>query len=577
MAGNFNVAYDPTQVSNNAFLKGALAAQALGQVQAQQKAATQFDPANTAASQATLNGAGLYDQANALQDRPLELQKTQLGVQQQQQTLDNGAQDQTHQNDSAEWKKAADVAGLLNNVKRQGGDVLGTFDSMSGYLQKELGLDPEHFAAIRDQVANNPGFLDAITENANKVIGGSLVDTNTGDVKFDGRSKTAGGKPQIVYGFDDQGNKVAYEVQTDDNGNHSLTPIPVGAAAGASSAPLPGPTGGLTEETFASQLKSLVPGAVISSGLRSAEHNKAVGGVDNSNHLTGQAADVVPPPGMSMEQLDASLKSQGFHTINEKDHVHVDFNKSSAGAPGAASAGQFSLGKSVKQSADGDLASPLGQKDLDYMAKQYAITGSLPSLGSGKIAAQARLDVIHTAVNNYGDQLDAGRAKADYDAAKTSLTDISKKTTTSRGFERAANAAADLVGTFQKAGIGKTGQPLIDGPLFNLRIQSGDADALAYKNAIGTFAEEYAKVMAGANGSAAATDSARSEAHSRLDTAFTKKQVDTAIGGLKLEMKRRIEALDANVEDARGRVPSNTSKSAATGGKRPLSDIFGGL
>lgn len=69
-----------------------------------------------------------------------------------------------------------------------------------------------------------------------------------------------------------------------------------------------------------------VPGERITSTKRSAAHNRAVGGVANSYHLTGQARDSVPPPGMSMSAYHALLKRQNpdLDVINEGDHVHME-------------------------------------------------------------------------------------------------------------------------------------------------------------------------------------------------------------------------------------------------------------
>jgi len=71
---------------------------------------------------------------------------------------------------------------------------------------------------------------------------------------------------------------------------------------------------------------SAVPGAVVTSRTRSAEHNAEVGGVKNSYHLTDQARDFVPPQGMSMNELAVNLRKAlpGYQIINEKDHVHVE-------------------------------------------------------------------------------------------------------------------------------------------------------------------------------------------------------------------------------------------------------------
>lgn len=51
-----------------------------------------------------------------------------------------------------------------------------------------------------------------------------------------------------------------------------------------------------------------------------------MGGKPNSFHLTGQARDSVPPPGMSMAAYAAQLQRLNPHlkVINEGDHVHME-------------------------------------------------------------------------------------------------------------------------------------------------------------------------------------------------------------------------------------------------------------
>lgn len=67
-------------------------------------------------------------------------------------------------------------------------------------------------------------------------------------------------------------------------------------------------------------------GERITSTRRSAAHNRQVGGVPNSYHLTGQARDSVPPPGMSMSEYHRQLKRLNPHldVINEGDHIHME-------------------------------------------------------------------------------------------------------------------------------------------------------------------------------------------------------------------------------------------------------------
>jgi hypothetical protein len=69
-----------------------------------------------------------------------------------------------------------------------------------------------------------------------------------------------------------------------------------------------------------------IPGERVTSTLRSPARNRAVGGVANSYHLTGQARDSVPPPGMSMGEYARRLQAANPHlqVINEGDHVHME-------------------------------------------------------------------------------------------------------------------------------------------------------------------------------------------------------------------------------------------------------------
>ena len=64
----------------------------------------------------------------------------------------------------------------------------------------------------------------------------------------------------------------------------------------------------------------------MTSTKRSPERNRAVGGVANSFHLTGQARDSVPPAGMSMNEYYRRLKAANpdKDVINEGDHIHME-------------------------------------------------------------------------------------------------------------------------------------------------------------------------------------------------------------------------------------------------------------
>jgi hypothetical protein len=64
------------------------------------------------------------------------------------------------------------------------------------------------------------------------------------------------------------------------------------------------------------------PGVQMTSGLRTAERNAAVGGKPNSQHLRGTAGDYVVPQAQR-SQFMADAQAQGLQAIDEGDHVHV--------------------------------------------------------------------------------------------------------------------------------------------------------------------------------------------------------------------------------------------------------------
>ena len=73
-------------------------------------------------------------------------------------------------------------------------------------------------------------------------------------------------------------------------------------------------------------------GERITSTYRTPEHNRAVGGVENSYHTRRDrwgnplARDSVPPKGMSMREYADYLRKSNpqYEVIPEDDHVHVE-------------------------------------------------------------------------------------------------------------------------------------------------------------------------------------------------------------------------------------------------------------
>jgi hypothetical protein len=73
----------------------------------------------------------------------------------------------------------------------------------------------------------------------------------------------------------------------------------------------------------------------VTSTWRSRDHNRRVGGVRNSFHLSGRAIDIARRPGVSHAQIAAAFRNAGYRLIeslDEGDHSHFAFGTGAAPA-----------------------------------------------------------------------------------------------------------------------------------------------------------------------------------------------------------------------------------------------------
>lgn len=66
----------------------------------------------------------------------------------------------------------------------------------------------------------------------------------------------------------------------------------------------------------------------VTSTYRTPQHNRRVGGVRNSYHLSGRAIDIARRPGVTHGQIAAAFRRAGYHLIeslDEGDHSHFAF------------------------------------------------------------------------------------------------------------------------------------------------------------------------------------------------------------------------------------------------------------
>lgn len=326
-------------VDQDAFYKGAKNMNGFLQAMAQQQAGKQMAAGNTPQAVQTLQSSGNIAGAQTVNEDSWKNDDRIKGL-----------------DDAKRAEHASRVNGAatsLQRVKAAGGNVSAAFDQLLPEFVAN-GMKPEEVESIRGQLAKDPDtFLNALaTKSADEMkmyslSPGTRLANSKGDIVA-----SAPFAPQTKVVTD--GNGTQHLIQINSDGSDG-PPVP----GNPSVAPAPSLGAPITSTQFAANLQRAAPGAVISSGQRSAAENARVGGVPNSNHLTGNAADVVPAPGQSMAELNAAMQAQGYHTVPEHgnkqvppaqaDHIHVDFNGRHPGQSAAPVQAAPSFGPGVRE------------------------------------------------------------------------------------------------------------------------------------------------------------------------------------------------------------------------------------
>jgi hypothetical protein len=85
----------------------------------------------------------------------------------------------------------------------------------------------------------------------------------------------------------------------------------------------------------------------VTSTYRSVAHNRAVGGVPNSFHLSGRAIDIARRPGVNHAMIAEAYRRAGYRlveSLDEGDHSHFAF---SFGGSGGMTVSSFKPSKSL--------------------------------------------------------------------------------------------------------------------------------------------------------------------------------------------------------------------------------------
>lgn len=149
----------------------------------------------------------------------------------------------------------------------------------------------------------------------------------------EGRAATGGFGFELIEGMDGSKRMArknprtgAFEVYDESSGQFVPFGGP-GALNGGQLAPVA--QGPMAPQQGASSVQGLVSslagqyGGQVSSLQRSPQHNADVGGVANSQHISGTAGDVVVPQANKAAFI-AAARAQGLEAIDEGDHIHLE-------------------------------------------------------------------------------------------------------------------------------------------------------------------------------------------------------------------------------------------------------------
>lgn len=306
--------------------------------------------------------------------------------------------------------------------------------------------------------------------------------------------------------------------------------------------------------------------------------NKIIGRwapASDGNDVSGYAGAVARSLGVSPDQpLDLANPT-----------VKAGLADAMAKVEGGASASGVSTTPGTRVIAQGapkekDEITPLDDKAIDYVATQYILTGQLPALGNGKDAAAQRLKIINRAAaieqETGATGQDAVARHATVKAATSALSKISSLRSQIQASEQTVKDNADYVLTLAPKGGGPTGSPILNMPIQQARERLwGSKEVSAFNNAIGTVADEYAKVMTSSTGTGGvSSDSARQEAYKRLSNSATFGQLQSNIEAMKVEMANRLKSLEGQESDLRDSIQSGGKPKPRLMGSGTVSDPF---
>lgn len=214
----------------------------------------------------------------------------------------------------------------------------------------------------------------------------------------------------------------------------------------------------------------------------------------------------------------------------------------------------------------------LTDEGVDYAATQYRVTGVMPPMGMGN--SQARAAIINKAAEQsrvLGQSPAAAIQKQSaFKADASSLTKIRQMQNSAEAFKEKALGQSQIIADLSNK-VARTKWPIINSALQAGRTEiAGDQDATKLANAITTFAAEYAKIMEGSTGSAAASsDSSRRAAERLINPAMNKGTITGVLDLMKREMDLTQQGYNTTIDHITSRMGGNPASAVLGNGQTP--------
>lgn len=213
----------------------------------------------------------------------------------------------------------------------------------------------------------------------------------------------------------------------------------------------------------------------------------------------------------------------------------------------------------------------------ELLAGRYIKDGTLPTRISEKDKAKIlnRASEVAKTLNLTAGDLIAGTA--DVKATAAALNKQTTQLAQVKAFEDTALKNADLAVSLAPKGAGPMKSPVLNRWVqTGRRAVMGDPGVTQYEVALGTFLDEYAKIVSGATGSQGSTDASRREAYERLSKYASQGQLQAGVETMKQEMNNRITSMQDVQDGLRSHLRGQGASDAppAAPGKRPPLSAF---